>query len=231
MTTIQDDKDPLSHALAKKKAGDAFARYIQAEIELTSEEVLAEPVTLLAHEDIARAAQAEREARVQTLAAESAGSFYPLASNHAKIDTIEQIIAANPDENLLILTDSQRFAEVAAHRLGPRAVEWSGKTSQQERQRILTTFGHVDGPKYIVGVIPALAEGVDGLQHHARIVVWCNKSTNNLLNIQASGRLNRTGQKHRVTSVELVAPNTLDTAEIDWLNVTAAEMKASLTNI
>ena len=73
--------------------------------------------------------------------------------------------------------------------------------------------------------------GRDGLQHHARIVVWCNKSTNNLLNIQASGRLNRTGQKHRVTSVELVAPNTLDTAEIDWLNVTAAEMKASLTNI
>ena len=56
-------------------------------------------------------------------------------------------------------------------------------------------------------------------------------SIDNLLNIQASGRLNRTGQKHRVTSVELVAPNTLDTAEIDWLNVTAAEMKASLTNI
>ena len=35
MTTIQDDKDPLRHTLAKKKAGDAFARYIQAEIELT----------------------------------------------------------------------------------------------------------------------------------------------------------------------------------------------------
>ena len=79
---------PESSPLAKKKAGDAFARYIQAEIELTSEEVLAEPVTLLAHEDIERAAQAEREARVQTLAAESAGSFYPLASNHAKIDTL-----------------------------------------------------------------------------------------------------------------------------------------------
>ena len=88
MTTIQDDKDPLRHALAKKKAGDAFARYIQAEIELISEEVLAEPVTLLAYEDIERAAQGEREARAQTLAAESAGSFYPLASNHAKIDTL-----------------------------------------------------------------------------------------------------------------------------------------------
>ena len=157
--------------------------------------------------------------------------YFDLDAPSSKIDTIEQIIAANPDENLLILTDSQRFAEVAAHRLAPCAVEWSGKTSKQERQDILETFGRPGGPKYIVGVIPALAEGVDGLQHHARIVVWCNKSTNNLLNIQASGRLNRTGQKHRVTSVELVAPNTLDTAEIDWLNVTAAEMKASLTNI
>lgn len=156
--------------------------------------------------------------------------FKPDAES-SKIDVLGRIIEDNPSENLLILTDSQRFAEVAAHRLGPRAVEWSGKTSQEDRQRILTTFGDVDGPKYIVGVIPALAEGVDGLQHHARIVVWCNKSTNNLLNIQASGRLNRTGQKHRVTSVELVASNTLDSADIDWLNVTAAEMEASLTKI
>lgn len=165
-----------------------------------------------------------------SLSDDEAVYFKPDAES-SKIETLKKIIADNPGENLLILTDSQKFAEVAAHRLGPRAVEWSGRTSQEDRQAILKAFGSEGGPKYIVGVIPALAEGVDGLQHHARIVVWCNKSTNNLLNIQAAGRLNRTGQKHPVTSVELVAPNTLDSADIDWLNVTAAEMKASLTKL
>lgn len=155
--------------------------------------------------------------------------YFDLDADSAKIEVLKRIVADNPLENLLILTDSQRFAEVVAHRLGPRAVEWSGKTSQEDRQRILRTFGSQDGPQYIVGVIPALAEGVDGLQHHARIVVWLNKSSNGILNVQAMGRLNRTGQKHRVTSVEIVARNTLDTADIDVLNMNAAQMKATLT--
>lgn len=155
--------------------------------------------------------------------------YFDLDADSAKIEVLTRIIRDNPKENLLILTDSQRFAEVVAHRLGPRAVEWSGKTSQVERQTILRTFGAENGPQYIVGVIPALAEGVDGLQHHARIVVWLNKSSNGILNVQAMGRLNRTGQKHRVTSVEIVARNTLDTADIDVLNMNAAQMKATLT--
>lgn len=155
--------------------------------------------------------------------------YFDLDADSAKIEVLKRVVSANPLENLLILTDSQRFAEVVAHRLGPRAVEWSGNTGKKERQRILRTFGSQGGPQYIVGVIPALAEGVDGLQHHARIVVWLNKSAHGILNVQAMGRLNRTGQKHRVTSVEIVARNTLDTADIDVLNMNAAQMKATLT--
>lgn len=149
----------------------------------------------------------------------------------SKIDALHKIIEANPDDCMLVLTHSQKFASVVAHRLGDAAVEWSGKTSQGDRKHILETFGKPGGPRYIVAVIEAIAEGVDGLQHHARIAVWMSKSTNGLKNTQALGRLNRTGQKRQVVSVELVAPNTLDKSNLNRLNVSAAEMRRTLTNI
>lgn len=88
MTTMQDDRDPQATSEAREKASRTFAQYIAAEMELTSETVLDEPVVLHDHAVVERDAQKERALRVQALSADSAASFYPLADNHAQIDTL-----------------------------------------------------------------------------------------------------------------------------------------------
>lgn len=112
----------------------------------------------------------------------------------SKIDALEKIVYKHhPGEPVFILTDSQKFAAVVAARLGSLAREWSGKTSAKERDKIKAAFG--DEVRYIVAVIPAVAEGLDGLQKVCNVEVWLSESTDNMLNIQAEGRLNRRGQK------------------------------------
>jgi len=111
----------------------------------------------------------------------------------SKIDALHKIIDKHhPGEPIFILVDSQKFARVIARRLGPLAVEWSGKTSHKERDRIVEQFGKE--VRFIVATIPAVAEGLDGLQKVCNVEVWVSQSLNEMLNIQACGRLNRRGQ-------------------------------------
>lgn len=112
----------------------------------------------------------------------------------SKIDALEKVLFKHhPGEPVFILTDSQKFARVVTARLGPLAREWSGKTSAKERVEIKAAFG--DTVRYIVAVIPAVAEGLDGLQKVCNVEVWLSESLNGILNVQAEGRLNRRGQR------------------------------------
>jgi hypothetical protein len=47
-------------------------------------------------------------------------------------------------------------------------------------------------------VIPAVAEGLDGLQRVCNVEVWLSESLDGMLNVQAEGRLNRRGQEKEV---------------------------------
>src|SRR5690606_9174373 len=72
----------------------------------------------------------------------------------AKFDALHKIIHKHhPDEPILILTDSQKFARLVTKRLGEGAAEWSGQTKHAERDRIKAEFGK--SVKWIVAVIPA----------------------------------------------------------------------------
>lgn len=102
------------------------------------------------------------------------------------------------DENVVVYVDSQKFAEVVTARLnraGVPAFEFSGKT-RNTRQADLEQFG----TKYrvVVGVIAAISEGVDSLQHVSKTEVWLSRSTDETLNEQAMGRLDRIGQRGQV---------------------------------
>lgn len=135
----------------------------------------------------------------------------------SKIDALHKIIDLHPGEPILVLVDSARFARVVTKRLGPLAREWSGGTSQKERAHILDQFGSSE-VRFIVAVIPAVAEGVDGLQRVCNIEVWLNESVNEMLNTQAQGRLNRTGQKSDVIyQYKLIARNTSDDGHFESL--------------
>lgn len=126
----------------------------------------------------------------------------------SKIAACHKIIERHPGEPILFLTDSQRFARVLAKRL-PDAREYSGKVSHTERERLRTTFG--TEYQYLVAVIAAVAEGLDGLQERCSTEVWVNTSYDLVKVEQARGRLNRRGQKaERITRYELIAPGTAD---------------------
>lgn len=138
----------------------------------------------------------------------------------SKIDALKEILEDLDDEPVLILTDSKRFARVVHHRLGDKAAAWTGDTSQDDREALLKTFGRPGGAQYLIATIAALGEGIDGLQEVCSTVVWLSRSENEILNQQVLGRLHRMGQKNNVTSIDIVATDTLDEGIINNLNAT-----------
>lgn len=142
----------------------------------------------------------------------------------SKIDAVMKIVNKHhPGEPVLLLVDSAKFARVVTARLGPLAREWSGRINAKSREQIKAEFG--DGVRYIVAVIPAMAEGVDGLQRACNVEVWLNESTNGMLNIQAEGRLNRRGQaKKRIYQYKIMARDTDDDGNFE---ARAAERRAN----
>ena len=146
----------------------------------------------------------------------------------SKIDAMLDILENDWDgEPALILTDSRKFADVVVHRLGERASAWHGNVSQAEREERKKAFidGNLD---YLVAVTSAIAEGVDGLQHATRNVLWLSRSDNRLLNEQAMARVMRQGQTQQVRSVEIVALHTYDSGVLSSHIEKAIEMNKIL---
>lgn len=118
------------------------------------------------------------------------------------LDWVLNFVEEN-DEPIVIYTDSQKFAAVTVARLnaaGVSSFEFSGAT-RNSRDAMLKEFG----TKYrvVVGVIAAIAEGTDGIQHVAKTELWLNASLDGTLNEQAEGRLDRIGQTGQILRVYL----------------------------
>jgi len=142
--------------------------------------------------------------------------------NSSKLDACLKIIERHPGEKIFFWTDSKRFARVVAKRLsqqvsGSRAEAWTGDTSQQNRDRIKKDFLDPKSDlRFLAISIAALAEGADGFQRVCSTEVWLNRSFNGVLNEQAEGRLNRTGQKaEHVVQYFLVANDTADSEDFE----------------
>jgi superfamily II DNA or RNA helicase len=144
-----------------------------------------------------------------------------------KFQALKEIIDDNPDEPMLLLTDSQKYANLVATRIGPDAFEWSGKANQKQREQAKQKFlaGEL---KYIVAVIPAIAEGVDGLQDVCSTVVWLSHSDSNILNQQVLDRIRRRGQKNIVKVYDIVARDTYDEGQLSTLVQRQLDMNATL---
>lgn len=145
----------------------------------------------------------------------------------SKLDALEDVLKNRLDEeSALILTDSRKFADVVCARVDG-AVPWHGGVSDAQRQKHKEAF--VSGEaKYVVAVISAIAEGVDGLQHATRNIVWLSRSDNRILNEQAMKRVHRNGQKQQVRSFDIVALDTYDSGVISDQLSKALEMNRTL---
>lgn len=145
----------------------------------------------------------------------------------SKIDALEDILDNRIDgEPALILTDSRKFADVVVSRLD-NAVPWHGEVSQAQREKNKEAFINRE-VKYLVAVTSAIAEGVDGLQHATRNVVWLSRSDNRILNEQAIKRVHRRGQKQQVRSFDIVALDTYDSGVLSSQLEQAIEMNRTL---
>jgi len=145
----------------------------------------------------------------------------------SKIDALEDILKNRIEgEPALILTDSRKFADVVCARI-PGSVPWHGEVSQAQREKHKKAFIAGD-VKYVVAVISAIAEGVDGLQHATRNVVWLSRSDNRILNEQAIKRVHRNGQKERVHSFDIIALDTYDSGVISDQLSQALDMNRTL---
>lgn len=155
--------------------------------------------------------------------------FFDEGCKSSKIDALKEIInELDEGTPILVLCDSQKFVREVTRRLGDKAVEWSGKVTHHKREELASGF--VSGKyQYIVAVIPAVAEGLDGLQHVANHVVWLSRSENDLMNRQAAARLHRTGQQKHVYSYDIQAADTYDSGIFQRLELQQKEMRATLS--
>jgi hypothetical protein len=146
----------------------------------------------------------------------------------SKIDAMLEILEEDFEgEPALILTDSRKFADVVVARLGDSAAAWHGEVTQAQRELRKKAF--VDGDiRYLVAVTAAIAEGVDGLQHGTRNLLWLSRSDNRLLNEQAMARVMRQGQTKAVRSVEIIAVDTYDSGVLSSHVEKAIEMNKIL---
>jgi superfamily II DNA or RNA helicase len=149
----------------------------------------------------------------------------------SKIDAMFDVLADDfCGEPALILTDSKKFANVVVSRLndaGFVSAAWHGDVSQVERERVKKDFIS-GGLRYLVAVTSAIAEGVDGLQHGTRNILWLSRSDNRILNEQAMARVYRQGQSFQVRSRELVAIDTYDVGVLSSQLQKAIEMNKTL---
>lgn len=155
---------------------------------------------------------------------------FPDDMKSSKYDALVGILKEY-DEPALILTDSAKFARVVSRRLaedGFAAMEWSGQMTEEERHVTKIAFEEDLGVDYIVATIPSIGEGVDGLQHRARLMIWLSRSDNNMLNEQAFRRLYRRGQTKQVVSLDIVARDTYDDGQLSDLMQQALDMNKSL---
>ena len=145
----------------------------------------------------------------------------------SKIEALEDILRNRIDgESAVILTDSKKFADVICVRI-PGCLPWHGDVSQAQREKHKTAFVKGEA-KYLVAVIAAIAEGVDGLQHATRNIVWVSRSDNRILNEQAMKRVHRQGQLKQVQSFDIVALDTYDSGVLSEQLAKALEMNRTL---
>lgn len=91
-------------------------------------------------------------------------------------------------------------------------VHYYGETSDHDRKTHLTRFQSDDNCKWFVGTASTGGKGIDGLQDVCSYEVYYSSSYDREDRAQSEDRLDRKGQKNKVTVVDLIIPRTVDEA-------------------
>lgn len=147
-----------------------------------------------------------------------------------KIEALIADMRGMDGKRILVLTHSAQFVDVVVKRLqaaGFAAAGWKGGVSSAKRRDMLAAFqsGELDA---IVGVISAMGTGTDGLQEATWNVAWLSVDDDPSNVVQGISRLDRLGQKHRVTMIVYRMRNTFDVGHLDKQITRQLELNKSL---
>ena len=152
--------------------------------------------------------------------------YFEADAKSGKITALLDILKDLGEEKLIVYTPSRKFQIPLVAQL-----ERAGYSCAQvdgEHRDDWKSFLQEDGPQILCAVIPAVAEGVDGLQRVCRHEVWVGLDPSVVRCTQAQGRLHRTGQTGTVVRWLLQCPGTVDTESvIPRLGQRYADLKVS----
>ena len=152
--------------------------------------------------------------------------LFDACSRSGKINALLDILKDVGDERVVVYSPSKKFQVplvAQLERAGYSCVRVDGEHKDEWR-----SFLDDDGPQILCAVIPAVAEGVDGLQRVCRHEVWLGLDPSVVRCVQAQGRLHRTGQTGTVVRWLLQCPGTVDTESvIPRLDQRYADLKVS----
>ena len=128
----------------------------------------------------------------------------------AKLDDLEEIVDGNPDESLVVFSQSKGMSHLAVRRLEARGIvarPYTGDVPQQARDAYEADFqaGRI---QVLCGTIAAGGESIT--LHRAHTVVFFDRAWNPNRNRQAEKRVHRIGQGHPVQVIDIMARDTVD---------------------
>jgi SNF2 family DNA or RNA helicase len=135
-----------------------------------------------------------------------------LTEPSSKIDVVEQIVLDNPDEQIVVFSQSKQAikmleARLDAHGITTAVLTGDTSTSADVRDKLIEDFqkGHY---RVFAATIRAGGEGITLTA--ARTAIFIDRDWSPSKNKQTEDRLHRIGQKNAVQIIDLVAENTVD---------------------
>jgi SNF2 family DNA or RNA helicase len=133
-----------------------------------------------------------------------------LVDPSVKLDELEEIIDGNPNEQVVVFSQSRGICHLAVRRLTAKGIiaqPYTGAVSQNERDLYEADFqrGYI---QVLCGTIAAGGESIT--LHRASTVIFLDRHWNPTRNKQAEDRVHRIGQVHPVQIIDIMARDTVD---------------------
>ena len=148
---------------------------------------------------------------------------------NSKLDVLINIINDSSDEKILVFSQFTKVLEVIGKRLNEENISYSyldGKTSAKDRVKLVEEFNTNNNKAFLI----SLKAGGTGLNlTSANIVVHFDPWWNPAVEVQASDRAHRIGQKNVVNVIKLIAKGTAEERVIN-LQETKKELIEDVIN-
>lgn len=135
---------------------------------------------------------------------------YLMTDPSAKLDVLMEIIEDNPDEQLVVFSQSKGILNLMARRLRAKGIScglYTGDASADDRDQVVHDF-QAGKLQVFGGTIAAGGEGITLTA--ASTVIFLDRAWNPNRNLQAEDRCHRIGQKNAVQIIDFVARDTVD---------------------